>query len=176
MLFSIMFKNIEIFLEKLMFASRWLMAPFYLGLVICLVVLLITFFSELIHFFTGSITFEETEVILFALTLIDLSFTGNLLLIVIFSGYENYISKIDVGNHEDKPSWMGTVDFSGLKLKLITSIVAISGIHLLKLFFNLTNYSKEQIILFIAVHLTFVLSGVILAYMDYVVAKTKKIS
>ena len=171
-----MFKNIEIFLEKLMFASRWLMAPFYLGLVICLVVLLITFFSELIHFFTGSITFEETEVILFALTLIDLSFTGNLLLIAIFSGYENYISKIDVGNHEDKPSWMGTVDFSGLKLKLITSIVAISGIHLLKLFFNLTNYSKEQIILFIAVHLTFVLSGVILAYMDYVVAKTKKIS
>ena len=176
MIFKIMFKNIEIFLERVMFASRWLMAPFYLGLIVCLLVLLLTFFSELIHFFTGSITFEETEVILFALTLIDLSFTGNLLLIVIFSGYENYISKIDVGNHEDKPSWMGTVDFSGLKLKLITSIVAISGIHLLKLFFNLTNYSKEQIILFIAVHLTFVLSGVILAYMDYIVEKTKKLN
>jgi len=169
-----MLKNIEHILEKVMFASRWLMAPFYLGLIICLIVLLITFCSELIHFFTGGMTFEETEIILFALTLIDLSFTGNLLLIVIFSGYENFVSKIDVVNHEDKPSWMGTVDFSGLKLKLISSIVAISGIHLLKLFFNLNNYTKEQITLFIAVHLTFVFSGVILAYMDYIVEKTKK--
>jgi uncharacterized protein (TIGR00645 family) len=169
-----MLKNIEHILEKVMFASRWLMAPFYLGLIICLIVLLITFCSELIHFFTGGMTFEETEIILFALTLIDLSFTGNLLLIVIFSGYENFVSKIDVANHEDKPSWMGTVDFSGLKLKLISSIVAISGIHLLKLFFNLNNYTKEQITLFIAVHLTFVFSGVILAYMDYIVEKTKK--
>ncbi|MDG2006786.1 MAG: TIGR00645 family protein [Alphaproteobacteria bacterium] len=169
-----MLKNLEHILEKVMFASRWLMAPFYLGLIICLIVLLITFCSELIHFFTGGMTFEETEIILFALTLIDLSFTGNLLLIVIFSGYENFVSKIDVANHEDKPSWMGTVDFSGLKLKLISSIVAISGIHLLKLFFNLNNYTKEQITLFIAVHLTFVFSGVILAYMDYIVEKTKK--
>ena len=169
-----MLKNIEHILEKVMFASRWLMAPFYLGLIICLILLLITFCSELIHFFTGGMTFEETEIILFALTLIDLSFTGNLLLIVIFSGYENFVSKIDVANHEDKPSWMGTVDFSGLKLKLISSIVAISGIHLLKLFFNLNNYTKEQITLFIAVHLTFVFSGVILAYMDYIVEKTKK--
>ena len=169
-----MLKSIEHILEKVMFASRWLMAPFYLGLIICLIVLLITFCSELIHFFTGGMTFEETEIILFALTLIDLSFTGNLLLIVIFSGYENFVSKIDVVNHEDKPSWMGTVDFSGLKLKLISSIVAISGIHLLKLFFNLNNYTKEQITLFIAVHLTFVFSGVILAYMDYIVEKTKK--
>ena len=169
-----MLKNLEHILEKVMFASRWLMAPFYLGLIICLIVLLITFCSELIHFFTGGMTFEETEIILFALTLIDLSFTGNLLLIVIFSGYENFVSKIDVANHEDKPSWMGTVDFSGLKLKLISSIVAISGILLLKLFFNLNNYTKEQITLFIAVHLTFVFSGVILAYMDYIVEKTKK--
>ena len=101
-----MLKNLEHILEKVMFASRWLMAPFYLGLIICLIVLLITFCSELIHFFTGGMTFEETEIILFALTLIDLSFTGNLLLIVIFSGYENFVSKIDVANHEDKPSWM----------------------------------------------------------------------
>ena len=135
MIFKIMFKNIEIFLERVMFASRWLMAPFYLGLIVCLLVLLLTFFSELIHFFTNGMTFEETEIILFALTLIDLSFTGNLLLIVIFSGYENFVSKIDIVNLEDRPSWMGTVDFSGLKLKLISSIVAISGIHLLKLFF-----------------------------------------
>ena len=112
--------------------------------------------------------------ILFALTLIDLSFTGNLLLIVIFSGYENFVSKIDIGDHVDKPSWMGTVDFSGLKLKLISSIVAISGIHLLKLFFDISKYTKEEIYTFIAVHLTFVISGLILACMDFVVAKTKQ--
>ena len=168
-----MLKNLEHILEKVMFASRWLMAPFYLGLIICLIVLLITFCSELIHFFTGGMTFEETEIILFALTLIDLSFTGNLLLIVIFSGYENFVSKIDVANHEDKPSWMGTVDFSGLKLKLISSIVAISGIHLLKVFMSLGDYTKEDIMLYIFVHLTFVISGVLLAFMDYIIGKTE---
>jgi len=167
-------KFIEEALEKLMFASRWIMAPFYFGLVICLFFLLITFVSELIGFFSDGFVFAETEMILFSLTLIDLSFTGNLLLIVIFSGYENFVSKIDVGDHVDKPSWMGTVDFSGLKLKLISSIVAISGIHLLKLFFDITKYTKEEIYLFIAVHLTFVISGLILACMDFVVAKTKQ--
>lgn len=166
-------KFIEVFLERLMFASRWIMAPFYFGLIICLILLGITFFNELLHFFSDGVVFEETQMILFALTLIDLSFTGNLLLIVIFSGYENFVSKIDVGDHEDKPSWMGTVDFSGLKLKLISSIVAISGIHLLKLFFAIDQYTREEIHLFIAVHITFVISGVILATMDFIVAKTK---
>ena len=167
------FKFLEVFLERLMFASRWIMAPFYFGLIICLILLGITFINELLHFFSDGMKFEETQMILFALTLIDLSFTGNLLLIVIFSGYENFVSKIDVGEHEDKPSWMGTVDFSGLKLKLISSIVAISGIHLLKLFFDITKYTREEIYLFITVHLTFVISGVILATMDFIVSKTK---
>ena len=92
---------------------------------------------------------------------------------VIFSGYENFVSKIDVGHHEDKPKWMGTVDFSGLKLKLISSIVAISGIQLLKIFFDLKDYTREEIYLFIAVHLTFVISGVLLALMDYIASKVK---
>ena len=114
----------------------------------------------------------EAEVILFILNLIDLSLAGNLLLMVIFSGYENFVSKIDVGGHKDKPAWMGKVNFSNLKLKLISSIVAISGIHLLKIFMSLDKYTKEQIILFIAVHLAFVLSGVLLAFMDYIIGKT----
>ena len=124
-------------------------------------------------FFTGGVRFDETSIILLVLTLIDLSFTGNLLIMVIFSGYENFVSKIDVGQHEDKPKWMGTVDFSGLKLKLISSIVAISGIQLLKIFFDLNEYPREEIYLFIAVHLTFVISGVLLALMDYIAAKSK---
>ena len=163
----------EKILESLIFKARWLMAPFYLGLALSLVVLLIVFINEFVHFFTGGVRFDETSIILLVLTLIDLSFTGNLLIMVIFSGYENFVSKIDVGHHEDKPKWMGTVDFSGLKLKLISSIVAISGIQLLKIFFDLKDYTREEIYLFIAVHLTFVISGVLLALMDYIASKVK---
>jgi len=163
----------EKLIENLIFKSRWLMAPFYLGLALSLIILLIVFINEFLHFFTGGIRFDETSVILLVLTLIDLSFTGNLLIMVIFSGYENFVSKIDVGHHEDKPKWMGTVDFSGLKLKLISSIVAISGIQLLKIFFDLKDYTKEEIYLFIAVHITFVISGVLLALMDYIASKVK---
>tara|TARA_B100000927_G_scaffold43059_1_gene30562 strand:+ start:1743 stop:2240 length:498 start_codon:yes stop_codon:yes gene_type:complete len=163
----------ERILESIIFKARWLMAPFYLGLALSLVVLLIVFINEFMSFFSGGIRFDETSIILLVLTLIDLSFTGNLLIMVIFSGYENFVSKIDVGHHEDKPKWMGTVDFSGLKLKLISSIVAISGIQLLKIFFDLKDYTREEIYLFIAVHLTFVISGVLLALMDYIAAKAK---
>ena len=169
-----MLKSFEKFIESLMFASRWLLAPFYFGLIISLFFLLIVFIKEIIHFVTHFST-DETELILFILTLIDLSFAGNLLIIVIFSGYENFVSKINISNHEDKPEWMGTVDFGGLKLKLVSSIVAISGIHLLKIFFGLENYTREQILLFIAVHFTFVLSGVLLAYMDSLTVKSKLI-
>ena len=167
-----MLENLEKFMEKFMFASRWLLAPFYFGLIISLFFLLIVFIKEIIHF-VMNFTTNETEVILFILTLIDLSFAGNLLIIVIFSGYENFVSKMNINNHEDKPEWMGTVDFGGLKLKLVSSIVAISGIHLLKIFFGLENYTQNQVILFIAVHFTFVLSGVLLAYMDSLTAKGK---
>tara|TARA_E500000331_G_C16697676_1_gene472464 strand:+ start:27 stop:533 length:507 start_codon:yes stop_codon:yes gene_type:complete len=168
-----MFKLLENFLEKLMFASRWIMAPFYFGLIISLFLLLLVFLNEIFHFIID-FQADETELILFILTLIDLSFAGNLLIIVIFSGYENFVSKINVDNHEDKPEWMGTVDFGGLKLKLISSIVAISGIHLLKVFFAIDKYTENQIILFIAIHITFVISGVLLAYMDSLVAKNGK--
>ena len=168
-----MLKPLENFLEKLMFASRWIMAPFYFGLIISLFLLLLVFLNEIFHFIID-FQADETELILFILTLIDLSFAGNLLIIVIFSGYENFVSKINVDNHEDKPEWMGTVDFGGLKLKLISSIVAISGIHLLKVFFAIDKYTENQIILFIAIHITFVISGVLLAYMDSLVAKNGK--
>ena len=168
-----MLKSFEKFLENLMFASRWILAPFYFGLILSLFFLLIVFLKEIFHFITHFST-NETELILFILTLIDLSFTGNLLIIVIFSGYENFVSKINVNDHEDKPEWMGTVDFGGLKLKLVSSIVAISGIHLLKVFFALEKYTQNQIILYISVHLTFVISGVLLAYMDSLTAENKQ--
>ena len=106
------------------------------------------------------------------LTLIDLSLAGNLVLMVIFSGYENFVSKIDVASHKDRPDWMGTVDFSGLKLKLIASIVAISGIHLLKSFMSIEDMNKDNLMWLLILHGTFVVSGVLLALMDYISEKS----
>lgn len=153
-------------LESVIFASRWLLAPFYLGLVLCLGVLLIKFLQELVHIAPHVLDMEEKDVLLTVLTMIDLSLAGNLLLMVIFSGYENFVSKMDVRHHKDRPDWMGKVDFSGLKLKLIASIVAISGIHLLKSFMNIDRINKDDLMWMIIIHMAFVVSGVLLAYMD----------
>ena len=165
-------KRVETLIEKIIFASRWILAPFYLGLSLSLLVLLYEFSREIIHFFTIIDETDLSGVLLFILSLIDISLAGNLLIIVIFSGYENFVSKIHVQDHEDKPELMGHVDFTDLKIKLISSIVAISGIHLLKIFMNLEKYDKDTIILFVIVHLTFVISGVLLALMDYIMNKS----
>lgn len=164
---------VERALENFIFHSRWLMAPFYVGLVISLLLLMVKFVQELIHFAPSILTLSESQTILAVLTLVDLSLAGNLLLMVIFSGYENFVSKIEVGDHKDKPDWMGKVDFGGLKLKLIASIIAISGIHLLKSFMNIQNVDKENLFWLIAVHLAFVGSGLLLATMDFIVSRTE---
>ncbi len=166
-------RNIERNIEMGLFASRWLMAPFYLGLVGALTVLLYTFGLELVHFASNVTTMNANDAILASLALVDMSLAGNLLIIVIFSGYENFISKMDIGEHEDRPEWMGTVDFSALKLKLIASIVAISGIHLLKVFMEIKKYETDEIMWMVIIHLVFVTSGVMLALMDRLAASSK---
>jgi len=127
-------KGVEGALERGLFASRWLMAPMYIGLAVALAMLTIVFLRELAYYAPQALTMSADKAILAILTLIDLTLAANLLVIVLFSGYENFVSKIDIGNHPDRPDWMGRVDFGGLKMKLIASIVAISGIHLLKRF------------------------------------------
>ena len=145
---------IERFLERALFASRWVMAPFYAGLVIALLVLLVVFVHDIVVEFPALLSLDESDVILWVLTLIDLSLAANLLLMVIFAGYENFVSKMDVDGHPDRPSWMGTIDFSAMKLKLVASIVAISAIHLLKAFMSIDDYTREHILLLVAIHLT----------------------
>lgn len=166
-------RNVEIVIEKGLFSSRWLMAPIYIGLVGGLILLLISFFQELIHLFAGVPNITQNDVILGILSLIDLSLAGNLLLIVIFSGYENFVSKIDTTHHVDQPDWKGNVDFASLKLKLIASMVAISGIHLLKVFMETAKTADRDLMWMLVIHGAFILSGVLLAVMDYVAAKTK---
>ena len=169
--------QIETRFERGLFGSRWLMAPMYLGLIVSLAMLVIVFMRELIYYAPQAFTMSSDQVILVILTLIDLSLAGNLLLIVLFSGYENFVSKLDIEDTTDRPPWMGTVDFSGLKMKLIASIVAISGIHLLKRFMEIgeteTPLDEPQLMWLVIIHLTFVGSGVLLALMDWLTAQTK---
>jgi len=153
-------------LERFLFASRWLLAPFYVGLVFALFFLLIKAGEEVLHFALIMPGAKETDVILGVLSLVDLTLTGSLIVIVIFSGYENFVSKIDVGDHPDWPEWMAKIDFSGLKLKLLSSIVAISGIQLLKSFMDIHNLTDRELGWYVGIHMTFVISGLLLAWTD----------
>jgi len=157
-------QSIESALEKLLFASRWLLAPFYLGLVGAIVVLLWYFGVEFLHLVSILIN-GGGSVVVGVLSLVDLVLVANLLVIIIFAGY---VSKIDTGGHEDRPDWMGHVDFAGLKMKLIGSIIAISGIDLLKAFVAVgSDIDNEQLAWKVGIHVTFVFSGLMFAIMDW---------
>lgn len=168
-----MLKKIELILEKGLFTSRWLMAPVYVGLVGGLILLLVSFSLEFWEFMIHLTALKKNDVVMGILSLIDLSLVGNLLLIVIFSGYENFVSKMDTKGHEDEPEWQGTVDFATLKLKLVASIVAISGIHLLQVFMEIEKSSELEIRWMVIIHVVFVISGVLLALTDRIAVSSK---
>jgi uncharacterized protein (TIGR00645 family) len=171
-----MSNKIEQILEKFIFNSRWLLAPFFVGLVISIALLFIKFAQELVHLIAHVVSMPEGEVVIGVLALIDITLIGSLLLMIIFSGYEIFVSKIDVGDHSDRPDWMGKVDFSGLKLKVIGAIVAISAIHLLRTFMEISNEpteaNTEMFLWKVVIHMAFVLSGVFFALMDRIAAGT----
>jgi uncharacterized protein (TIGR00645 family) len=159
--------TVERWLESLLFAGRWFMAPIYVGLLLILAVITVKFVEELVLTLPSVLSMEERDLVLLVLGLIDLALLGSLTLMVAFAGYENFVSKMhSVAGHEDRPDWMGHVDFSGLKLKLISSIVAISAIHLLRTFLNVSALPKEDVGWQLAIHLGFVVSGLLLALMD----------
>lgn len=163
-------------LELWLFRSRWLMAPFYLGLALALAALLYVFAVEIWHGFSHLHEMRPGDTILMILSLIDLSLTGNLVLIVVFSGYQNFVSKIDPEGHEDWPAWMGAIDYSGLKMKLIASVVAISAIALLHSFLLVAQsepFEDRRLAWQIGLHVTFVFSAVMLALVDYIAGRTK---
>lgn len=166
----------ERLIERSLFASRWMMAPMYLGLAAALGILVWVFLIELWRLVLIVPVITVNDAILGVLALIDLSLAANLLMIVIFSGYENFVSRMDLDHERDRPEWQGEVDFSALKLKLVASIVAISGIHLLKVFMDVGKYTSEQMRWMVIIHVVFVISGVLLAAMDWIAnnAKTRK--
>jgi len=159
-------KRAEHKLELFIFNSRWLLAPFYLGLIAAIGLLLLKFVKAFIDALPIVFEGNSGEAMIAILTLVDITLVANLLLIIIFAGYENFISKIDTHEHEDRPDWMGHVSFSDLKLKLIGSIVAISGIELLKYFVNVGKHTEHDLMWVVIIHLTLVFSGVMFALMD----------
>ena len=154
---------LERLIEQVIFYSRWLLAPLYLGLCLGLVILLVSFVAEFFHFFSTSGVFHSKESTLFILELIDFVLIASLVTMVAIAGYENFVSKIDFKENMERPDWMGKVDFAGLKLKVISALGAISSIELLKVFLSSSSYTEEEILWRVIIHSVFVFSGMIFA-------------
>ncbi|MEY4366715.1 MAG: hypothetical protein RLZ28_130 [Actinomycetota bacterium] len=161
-------------IEKFIFWSRWLLSPLYLGLIVVMVLVVIKFCIELFELVIHIGEVNSQSFVFGLLSLLDYVLLSNLILIVLFAGYENFVSKIAAAeNNVDRPAWMGHVDFSGLKIKLIGSIVAISVIELLKDFVQISSnpgnpINAEAIFWQVTIHLTFVVSGLLFAAMDWI--------
>jgi uncharacterized protein (TIGR00645 family) len=153
-------------IEKLLFACRWLLAPMYLGLSLALLALTIKFFQEIAHSLSGILQLAETDLVLMVLSLIDIVLVGSLIVMVMLAGYENFVSKIDAGREQELPAWLGKLDTGTLKLKVAASIVAISSIHLLRIFMNAGQTPNDKILWYVVLHLTFVVSAVLLGVLD----------
>lgn len=166
---------VERTVEQLIFASRWLLAPIYVGLAIGLVLVLVKFVQRAIDLAGNALTTSGDDTIVGVLGLIDLSLMGSLVVMVMFAGYENFVSKLDLDGHSDKPSWMGHVDFSDLKLKLMASIVAISAIHVLGSFMNVEHLTDRELAWSVGIHMSFVFSGLLLAVMDRLTGKSHSV-
>ncbi len=165
-------KKLEHAVEAVILASRWLLVVFYLGLTAALGLYCISFVNKLWEYFSHVLVISETESILKILSLIDASLVASLVVMVIISGYENFVSKFD--NAEGELSWLGKIDASSLKIKVASTIVAISSIHLLQVFLNADQYNSEKLMWLTIVHMAFVLSALLLAYIDRVMTGTKK--
>jgi len=157
---------LERWIEKSLFASRWLLAPIYLGLTLAMVAVGIKFFQEAFHVIFHVWTMAESDMVLTILAMIDLVLVASLVVMVMLSGYENFVSQIDLVDEGKKLDWLGKLDAGALKLKVAASIVAISSIHLLQIFMNTQQTPNDKILWYVIVHLTFVISSVLMAVMD----------
>jgi len=159
-------KSVELLIEKMMFASRWLLAPIYVGLSLAVLALGIKFFQEVVHIFEMVFTMSESDLVLKILTLIDMSLVGSLIVMVMFSSYENFVSKIDLDENTEKLDWLGKLDANALKLKVAASIVAISSIHLLSIFMKAETIEDNKLMWYTIIHMAFVISALLLAVLD----------
>lgn len=163
-------------IEKLLFASRWILAPVYLGMSLALVALGIKFFMELYHLLTHVVSMSEADLVLVLLAMVDMVLVGSLIIMVMFSGYENFVSALDVDEGTEKLSWLGKLDANSLKLKVASSIVAISSIHLLRAFMATPDLvakgGDNRLMWYVIIHLTFVVSAVMMGVLDRITSKS----
>lgn len=162
-------KQIEHFIETIILASRWILVVFYLGLTVALGLYAVSFLKKLFDYFEKVSVLEDTEAILKILALIDASLVASLVVMVIISGYENFVSRFDNAGKSEELSWLGKIDAGSLKIKVASTIVAISSIHLLQIFLNINQYENEKIMWLTVVHMAFVFSALLLAYIDKVI-------
>jgi uncharacterized protein (TIGR00645 family) len=153
-------------LPALIFGSRWLQLPLYLGLIVAQGVYVVLFLKELWHLITHATTFTEQQIMLVVLGLIDVVMISNLLVMVIVGGYETFVSRLRLQGHPDQPEWLSHVNASVLKVKLATAIIGISSIHLLKTFINAAAYDEKTIVAQVGIHLTFLVSALAIAAAD----------
>lgn len=165
-------KRIELAIESIILASRWLLVAFYLGLAAALAIYALSFAKKLFQFTTEVMTLNDTDTILRMLGLIDAALVASLLVMVIISGYENFVSRFD--GHSGDVRWLGTIDVGSLKVKVASTIVAISSIHLLQVFLNSSTYTNAQLMWLTIMHMAFVLSALLLAYIDRLGGKKSK--
>lgn len=159
-------QTLEHAMERLIYASRWILAPIYVGMSMILLALFIKFFQELWHFVPHIFDINETDFILTILTLIDLTLIGSLIVLIMFSGYENFVSRLDISEDTEKLDWLGTHDYGSMKIKVASSIVAISSIHLLKIFMNIGATANDKLIWYVLIHLTLVVSALFMGFLD----------
>jgi uncharacterized protein (TIGR00645 family) len=161
-------KSIEQLIERLILASRWILVVFYLGLAVGLGLYAVSFFKKLFYYATHLNDINENEAILKILALIDASLVASLVVMVIIAGYENFVSKLEENSGSKELSWLGTIDASSLKIKVASTIVAISSIHLLQVFLNVNQFTDEKIMWMTIMHMAFIFSALLLAYVDKV--------
>ena len=167
--------NLEYLIENLLFLSRWLLAPLYLGLAIALVALGVKFFQESWHLMSTILVTKEKDLVLIILALVDMVLVGGLLIMVMFSGYENFVSRMDVKDDAEKLSWLGKLDAGTLKIKVAASIVAISSVHLLQAFMNVPQIPNDKLMWYVIIHLTFVVSALLLGVLDKMVFSSHRV-
>ncbi len=168
-------------LQRLIFSSRWLQLPLYLGLILAQGVYVVLFMKELWHLISHATTLTEQLIMLYVLGLIDVVMISNLLVMVIVGGYETFVSRLNLKNHPDQPEWLSHVNASVLKVKLAMAIIGISSIHLLKTFIDIGNlgaegsrYTEAGVLWQTIIHCVFILSAVGIAYTDKLMAAAPK--
>lgn len=159
-------------LSQLIFWSRWLQAPLYLGLIVAQGVYVYVFMLELVHLVADAHTIGETQIMLIVLGLIDVVMIANLLVMVVIGGYETFVSRLNLKEHPDQPEWLAHVNAATMKIKLSMALIGISSIHLLKTFINADQMSETTIKWQVLIHLTFIFSAVAMAYTDRIMTKT----